>query len=245
MRAMPSVWTWGSEKEIGTAQDLLKRALAIEPDYPRANSLLAWTHAARVQLGWGDPDEEIAIGSDLAQKAIERDVDDPWGHLSAGYVHMVARRFTLAVEGLTEAIERNPSFAVAHMILGSTYGYGGLPADGLHQLGLAERLSPRDFFQAGNLATQGLCHFMARRFAEAVECERRAVQLRPHFGTAWRTLTASAGLAGDLETARWALGEAKRHHPSLSVEWVEKYHPIVKAEDRAVYISGLRAAGLE
>jgi hypothetical protein len=104
----------------------------------------------------------------------------------------------------------------------------------------------RQLTRTGNAAwAAGLCHLMARRFAEAVECERRAVQLRPHFGTAWRTLTASAGLAGDLETARWALGEAKRHHPSLSVEWVEKYHAIVKAEDRALYISGLRAAGLE
>jgi adenylate cyclase len=120
-----------------------------------------------------------------------------------------------------------------------------MPDDGLHHLALAARLSPRDFTQAGNLSIQGLCHLMARRFPKAVECERRAVELRPHFGTAWRTLAAAAGLAHDHDTAAHALAEARRLHPSLSVEWVEKCHPIVHEKDRAMYIEGLRAAGLE
>jgi Flp pilus assembly protein TadD len=57
---------------------------------------------------------------------------------------------------------------------------------------------------------------MAGRFADAVEWERRAVELRPHFGTAWRTLAAAAGKAGSLDTASQALSVARRLHPSLS-----------------------------
>ena len=244
IRAMPFVWTWGSPSDIETAQRLLERAIAIDPDYARANSLLSWTHAARVQLGLSEPASGLATALALSDRAVGGDPDDPWGHLAAGYVHMVARRFAPAVEELGEAIDRNPSLSMAHVILGSTYGYGGLPDDGLHHLAIATRLSPRDYSQAGNLATVGLCHLMARRFAEAVEMERRAVQLRPHFGTAWRTLAAAAGLAGDLETARHALAQARRLHPDLSVDWVERHHPIVHAVDRAMYIDGLRAAGL-
>jgi TolB-like protein/Flp pilus assembly protein TadD len=244
MRAMPHVWTWGSEKDIETAQGLLKQAKDIDPDYARANSLLAWTHAARVQLGWGDPRQELAAALAMAQSAIEREPEDPWGRLAAGYVHMVARRSRPAVAELTEAIDRNPSLALAHVILGSTFGYAGMPDDGLHHLAIATRLSPRDYTEAGNLATQGMCHLMARRFPEAVALEQRAVQLRPHFGAAWRTLAAAAGLAGDIETAAAALAQAKRLHPSLSVEWVEKYHPIVQEKDREMYIEGLVAAGL-
>jgi Flp pilus assembly protein TadD len=107
------------------------------------------------------------------------------------------------------------------------------------------RLSPRDYTHAANLSVTGLCHLLARRFAEAVEFERRAVQLRPHFGTAWRTLAAAAGLAGELETAAPALAETKRLQPNISTAWVEKHHPIVRDADRAMYIEGLRAAGLE
>jgi adenylate cyclase len=85
---------------------------------------------------------------------------------------------------------------------------------------------------------------MAKRYIEAIECERKAVQLRPHFGTAWRTMAAAAGLAGDPITASHALSQAQRLQPSLSVQWVEKYHPIVHAADRSMYVDGLRAAGL-
>jgi adenylate cyclase len=47
-----------------------------------------------------------------------------------------------------------------------------------------------------------------------------------------------------MEIAASALAEAKRLQPSLSLEWVDKYHPIVRAQDRAIYSDGLRKAGL-
>ena len=180
----------------------------------------------------------------MAQRAIRADPDDPWPHFAAGYVLMVSRGFDQAVAELTEAIDLNPSFAFAHMILGCAYGYGGMPDDGFHQLALASRLSPRDFTRSAHLSTCGLCCFVAGRFGEAADCERRAVELHPDFGTAWRTYAAAAGMARQLEEAARALTEAKRLQPALSVEWVESFHPIVKASDRAIYIEGLRAAGL-
>ena len=245
MKAMPYVWTWLSAKEMGTAQALLTRALEIRPDYPRAMSFLAWTRSAAFQLGWTDEQSAIVETRMMAQKAIQADPDDPWPHFAAGYVHMVSRSFDHAVAELTEAIDLNPSFAFAHMILGCAYGYGGMPADGLHHLALATRLSPRDFTRSANFSTCGLCCFVAGRFDEAADWERRAVELHPDFGTAWRTYAAAAGMAGRQEEAARALKEAKRLQPTLSVEWVERFHPIVKASDRAIYIRGLRAAGLE
>ena len=245
MRAMPFAWTWLSAKDIATAQDLLKRALEIRPDYPRALSLLAWSRAAAYQLGWSQLQETIEEARALARKAIRTDPDDPWPHFAAGYAYAVSRRFEEAVAELTEAIDLNPSFAFAHMIFGCAYGYGGMPDDGLHHLAMATRLSPRDFTRSAHLSTCGLCHFVAGRFDQAADCERRAVDLHPDFGTAWRTYAASAGMAGRREEAARALKEAKRLQPSLSLAWVESFHPIVKASDRAVYIEGLRAAGLE
>lgn len=243
MKAMPYVWTWGSASEIEIAQALLTRALEIDPHYTRANSLLAWTHGAGVQLGWVGRDQ-LSTGLEMAQRAIRRDPEDPWAHLAAGYVHMVSRSFAPAVAELSEAIDLNPSFAFAHVILASTYGYGGLPEDGLHHIAIADRLSPRDFTQAANFATAGMCHFVAGRYAQGMELERRAVGLRPHFIPAWRTLTACAGMAGDLETACAALAQVMTLQPALNLEWAEKYHSIVRQEDRARYIEGLRRAGL-
>jgi TolB-like protein len=244
MRAVPYVWTWGSAEDLDVAAGYLKRALEIDPDYARANSLLAWNQAARVQLGLTDVDSGVEQALHFARRAVARDHEDAWSHLAIGYAHMVGRATEPAVESLREALALHSSLSLAHIILGSTYGYAGMAEDGLHELAQAARLSPRDYTQGGNLATAGLCHFVAHRFDLAIAAELRAVELRPHFGTAWRTLTAAAGVAGNTELAARGLAEMKRLQPTVSVDWVEKYHPIVRREDRDLYIAGLRAAGL-
>ncbi|AZO31102.1 tetratricopeptide repeat protein [Mesorhizobium sp. M1B.F.Ca.ET.045.04.1.1] len=245
MKAMPYVWTWASLPDFEIAERLLKKAIDIDPNYPRANCLLAWALAAKAMLGLADAEAALPTAHDMAQRAIRSDPQDPWTHFAIGFVHMGSRRFEQAVKALSEAIFLNPSLAYAHLILGSTYAYAGMPDDGLHHVALADRLSPRDFTQAGSLSVTGLCHFMAGRYAEAAEFERRAVDLRPNFGMAWRTFAASAGMAGDRDAATEALAQVRRLHPSVSVEWVEKYHPIVNQKDRARYIEGLRVAGLD
>ena len=245
MKAMPHVWSWRSAHEIQTAEALLARALEIKPDYPRANSLLAWTRSTAVHQGWADVSGVLAEARALAHRAIQADPDDPWSHFAAGYVYMMSRDLDHAVAELTEAIDLNSSFAFAHVILGAVYGYGGMPEDGLRHLDLATRLSPRDYTKSANFSVAGLCHFIAGRFALAAESERRAVDLHPDFVSAWRTYAAAAGMAELSEEAAYALSQATRLQPSLSIEWVEKYHQIVNARDRAVYIQGLRAAGLE
>ena len=244
VRAMPFIWTWVSQND-DTGIKLLNRAIELDPGYPRARSLLAWTFATRVMLGNMDFERGISDALVLAQRAIDLDPEDPWAHLAAGYVFTFSRRFGPAVDELNEALQRNPSFAFARIILAVAHGFAGLADEGYRQLEIATRLSPRDYAQAASFSVEGLCHLVAYRYDDAVTAERRAVQLRPDFGTAWRTLTAAAGLAGDLELARRGLAECKRLQPNVSIAWVEKYYPLIRVEDRARYIEGLRRAGLE
>ena len=80
--------------------------------------------------------------------------------------------------GLGATGEYNPLHA--RRILALTYGYSGRPDECLAELAIATRLNPRDQNQnAIILSITGLCHLMAKRFGEAVEFERRAVQARP------------------------------------------------------------------
>jgi TolB-like protein/tetratricopeptide (TPR) repeat protein len=244
MRAMPYIWTWASA-DNEKALVYLKRATEIDPAYARANSLIAWVYAARMHTGWASIDESLELALTFAKRAVEQDGEDPWAHLALGWVHSMSRRYRPALAELMVSLELNPNFAFGHAMLGMAHGYAGHSDEGLQHLFLAVRLSPRDPQQARYLSSIGLCHFMARRFAEAVEFERRAVQLRPHFLAAWRTLAAAAALTGDQELAVSALAEAKRLQPDVSIDWIERYLPIVQEEDRAIYIEGLRAAGLK
>ncbi len=244
MRAMPFIWTWAvDDNEAAIAY--LKQATRIDPGYARANALLGWVYAQRLNIGWAPIDATRELALSLARLAVEQDADDAWAHLALGYIHSMSRRFGPAVEELTASLDLNPSFAFGHAMLGLAYGYGGDSGQGLKHASLALRLSPCDPQQAPYLSTVGLSHFMARRFAEAADYQRRCVRLRPHFGSGWRTLAAAASLCGDRDGAVSALAEARRLQPELSIDWVERYHPIVRDADRAVYIEGLRAAGLE
>ena len=49
----------------------------------------------------------------------------------------------------------------------------------------------------------------------------------PPLRDAWRTLAAAAGLAGHFDVAAEALVQIKRLQPNVSLDWIEKYHPIV------------------
>jgi TolB-like protein/Tfp pilus assembly protein PilF len=245
MRAMPSIWTWGSAEEIDQAQKLLQSAIAIDPAYARANSLLAWTHAAQAHSGHPLAVERLEFARTAAMLAMQTDPLDAWTHFALGYVQMVSRKFDLAIESLLESLTLNPSLSLAHVIAGSTYAYNGMSKDASHHLAIASRLSPRDFTQAANYSVNGLCRLIDGDYTSAMGFERRAVQLRPRFSTAWRTYAAAAGLAGDFAVAHAALAEAKRLQPTLSLDWIERYHPIVQQMHRQLYGEGLQAAGLD
>ena len=243
MRAMPHIWTWGEEESEKALVDL-RRAIAIEPDYARAHSLLAWTYITGSHMGWVTFTDGVSLALESARRSVERDGEDPWAHLALGYVHMLSRRFKPAVEELEEALQLNPNFALGHMVLGSAYGFGGAGDEGLKHLAMGMRLSPRDPHQSFYLSACAICHFVAKRYGESVNLNRRAVLLRRRFTSAWRSLAAGSGIVGDLETAEAALAEARRLQPDLSVAWVDRNHPIVRPEDRAIYIEGLKRAGL-
>ena len=138
VQAMPSVWSWVAE-DNKKGELLLLKAIALDANYSRANSLLAYIYAARAHLGLADPTDTLASSLAMAERALEQDNDDPWSHLAIGYIHMVARRFKPAIEALSEALDRNPNFAQAHMIMGSTYAYNGASEEGLNHTAIATR----------------------------------------------------------------------------------------------------------
>ena len=141
MRAMPHIWTWG-EEDSETALEDLRRAIAIEPDYARAHSLLAWTYITGAHMGWVSFADVFSLALESARRSVERDGEDPWAHLALGYVHMLSRRFKPAIEELEEALRLNPNFALGHMVLGAAYGFGGAGDDGLQHLAHGDAAQP-------------------------------------------------------------------------------------------------------
>ena len=100
-------------------------------------------------------------------------------------------------------------------------------------------------FVAFNYGNVALARYLTGNYEEAVRQSQAAVRLRPGYGSAYRLLAASAGMAGQTEIATAALQDLRRVQPNASLEWIKAYVPLKNDADLSHYLEGFRRAGLE
>ena len=127
--------------------------------------------------------------------------EEPTGTLAVALAHahkLLASDPALAAEQATEILKAMPGHPVAQLLLGVARRRGGdLPA-ALAALEPLVRAQPGWFAAHYEL---GLTQGAARRGDEAVASLRRAVELKPDLGDAWRALADHLNALGDSEEA--------------------------------------------
>lgn len=242
---MKSLWHIGrfSERDLRSAQELLRRAIDLDPVYAQAHSLMAYACALLLNMGWGEPARVIAEARASARAAIELDDQDPWAHLALGYLHSAARRPDDAIAAIRTALVLRPSFPVGHGFLGRAFAMAHRPDDAIRELDRAVSLSNEsDAYTAFYYGAYALAHFVAGRYADGAEWARRSVMLRPEFVNLNRIHAVCLALCDRVDDARVALDEVLVLYPGLDLQVVEQTSALVRAEDRALYIEGLRRA---
>jgi TolB-like protein/DNA-binding winged helix-turn-helix (wHTH) protein/Flp pilus assembly protein TadD len=246
MRALPHMWRVSADEQR-KAQEFLSQAIALDPEYAHAHALLGWTYVSMFNYDTRTPihaftDKAIEAGA----TAVALDDQEPWGHLVLGLGHARRRRPEEAVTHLSKAIDLNPNFALAHAGLGYALACGGDPETGLWSLEQAERLSPRDPFLAIYApSVRYMALFALERYEEALTVCRAVAALHPHHAGAWRLTTVCLGLLGRSEEAAAALAHTLTLQPDLAAAHVERDTVFADPDDRARFLQGLRAAGLE
>ena len=236
-----------SAQDHRRAQELLERAIALDPNYAHAHALLGWTYVTMYNLDTRTPlsefnDKALVAGA----KAVALDDEEPWGHLVVGLGHARRRRPELALQHLARSVELNPSFALGHAGLGYALACGGQPERGLGALEQAHRLSPRDpFLVIYAPVVRYMALFALGRYEETIAVCRSTAALHPDHAGAWRLMTVSLGLLGRINEAKEALTRALALLPDLSSAHVELNTPYADPADRARFLEGLRKAGLK
>lgn len=244
MRALSHYWR-STREDNAAAQRLLEQAVAIDPAYGKALGLLATSHMFGAHMGWADMAAAVPVAERAALAAVEADREDAWAHHGLAYTYLFRRRFDDALAEFELALRLNPNFAMAHAFHGVTLCYAGRWQDGDAAARRALRLSPRDPLAAIYCGVAAYARFVGRDYQGAVQMARESLRQRGDFVGAHRVLTAAAGMLGDPVLAASALESLRRAQPEVSLDWITRELPMLRDEDRAHYLEGLRRAGIK
>ncbi|WP_407080422.1 winged helix-turn-helix domain-containing protein [Bradyrhizobium roseum] len=244
MRALSHHWRVTRTDSL-TAQALLERAIAIDPNYGQALALFATNQMFGVHLGWTDIATAAPVAEQAALAAIAADNDDAWAHTALASVYFATRRLDRALAEFELALQLNPNFSLAQGYYALALCYGSRWLDAFATTQRAIRQSPRDPSSAIYYGVAAYAQFIGRNYQEAIALAREATRQRGDLTGAYRVLTVAAGMSGQTDLARSALDELRRTQPNISLAWIATQLPWKHDEDREHYLEGFRRAGLK
>lgn len=251
LRAIPALYQL-EEQAFLAAGLALERAVALDPGSAAAHAWLAYWHIFLVGQGWNaaaEPplarDAAMARAGTLAERAVRLDPADARALTIAGHVRAFLHR---DVDGAMELHDRalglNPNLPLAWAFSGLAESYRGRHEEAIRRIAQARRLSPFDpnaFFYDTALMVP---HLMLRRFGPVVEMGRRAVALNPTLSSTYKLLLSALGHLGEAAEAASVRERLYRLEPGYSLTQAAARSTFQRREDDAIFLEGLRLAGL-
>lgn len=230
-------------EDNATGRALYEKAAQLDPDYARAYSGVALTHAIDVNMNWTDDRERsIRLGLDAVKRAFDLDDSLPRTHFAKGALYLAQRRYGDSIDIMRRGIEIAPNHADGYANLAFSLTNAGRHEEGLQAIERAKRLNPR--YSQVYLYVEAIAVFHLERFEEAVSILRDAIERNPAFDRLQLLIAATFSHLGLLDDADWALQEASILLPNLSLEKERTDSILARTQDVERYIEGLRGAGL-
>jgi tetratricopeptide (TPR) repeat protein len=245
LRGMAALHLWtraGNEEGL----HYFKRAVELDPDFAAACGLAARCYTQRKAGGWMiDGQTEEAEALRLAARAAELGRDDAVALANAGFTYVYVDGRHLDGGALIErALQLNPNYAWGWFFSGFTKATGGEPEVAIEHCRRALELSPNDPHVLNMHLTTAFAHFIAGRYADAVNLTERASRSHPNRFAKLAIIAASHAQLGEVEKARPYVKQLMELEPGLCLANLRHRYPIRRDEDYARWSEGLKAAGL-
>jgi adenylate cyclase len=227
------------------ARQLAEEAIALDPMYAMAYSLLAATNLNDYWMGIGkSPKDSLERSVELLQRAITLDDTSALAHALLGYTFSMTGQHDKAVAEGEKAVALNPNSADSHMFFGKTLTLAGRYEESIPELKIAIRLNPipPNIY----LFSLGLSYALTGQYDEAITWCEKAVRQEPNSASAHLFMTSIYGQAGHDKKARIEAAEVLRINPKFSLEKLAKSLTYKNQEDaERTFIAPLRKAGLK
>jgi tetratricopeptide (TPR) repeat protein len=233
-----------TKEDNAEAQTFLRRALAIDPDYPQAMAAASIAVLNAANLGWAaDREKNHSDAYESAQRAVALDGRYPNARYALGCVCMWTGNSDRAMVEFEEAIKLNPSFAAAHVVLGQMYLYAGRLEEAIAQAEKGIRVSPSDSRLPLWLPALAGAYYQLGDYGRAIDAGRRSWTLNRNWPWGLTYAVASLGQLGRIDEAQAALTDLRRLLPTLSFAQSKLLYKDPAAIDHI--LAGLRKAGFE
>ncbi|MDA3858850.1 MAG: tetratricopeptide repeat protein, partial [Roseovarius sp.] len=227
-----------------------QNAIARDPDFAAAHSLMARALGTTFFFQWSDaPQDTLIAATEAAIRAIELDDQDAQAHAALGYIYRFTGDDDRAIANLERAVTLNPNDARIRLELAHTYDWFRMQGDALPQIEMALKLSPRDPMLQNMYFYKGHILFHLGRYEDALDTARLLGAVAT--SDTWRVfhnLLRAANLIelGRADEAKQAINAALTLNPKLSITAMQrqfagsKNHP----ENRRAWLASLKDAGL-
>lgn len=227
------------------ARALFRKAIELDPAYGSAYVGLAYSYHRDLWFEFAEHREEtIRALLEAARQGVKLDQGNSEAHSILGFGLTWARKFNLAIAAGEQAVQLNPSNAVALAQLGIAQSFNGQPQEGIRNLERSLRLSPQDPRIHFILAMIARAYLNARDPEAALRWAETAIRRRADYPLAHLVRASVLGHLGRGEEARKELAECERLDPGFATRWALR--PMYKdPADDLYFLEGLRAAGME
>ena len=222
------------------ARGEFERALAINPVYTPALSLLGFVLTDQVRFGWENATYEAAL--DCAARILNIDPESELGYGTRAYTYLFQRRHDDAIAGGEKAIALCPSHSGAYHMAAMAHSYAGNFRKSVEYEQQAQRLSPLS--RNESMVDEARARFHLGDLLSARDLTSRILIDRPRWLTAQTVLVAALWSLGSEDEARITVRTILANHPNLTVSRWAKGYPYRNQDDLDALVTPLRLAGL-
>ncbi len=241
-------WYWHrfTAADNATAIEYYGQAIARDPNFAPAESMLAEAHYFNISFGWTrTPEYSIAQVVQAAERAVLLDNQSGANQHALGHAYALTGNREGMIQAFKTSLELDPSSSLGQICAGEGFAMAGESDAAIESLNRALRLSPKDPDVDFTYHAMALAYFAKENYDESVGWARRAVSHNPRMAFWHRTLATGLAHAGRVDEARAELARATERDPDFTLGGGRLIMLAGNPQMVDRYISGLRTAGLQ